>query len=111
MALPYKVKIDNGQEVKTHQINVSAKGQGNSQALVIKAQKGSKYQLQEDIEIKGAVRTVAPDYVKVKRIGKDLHVFFEGQSQANLILQDYYDVIDPEAHALVGQAENGNFYE
>lgn len=50
----------------------------------------------------------APNHIITKRHGKDLHVSFEREGKADdLIIQDFYD---SEDHALIGIAEDGNYY-
>ncbi|KAI9549714.1 putative cell wall protein AWA1-like [Daphnia sinensis] len=54
---------------------------------------------------------MGPEYVKVKRVGKNLHILFEDSQQADVIIEDYYEVMPEGYNGVVGQAENGNFYE
>ena len=107
MAKTYKVIVNTGKEKADPTIEVVQGAGDRGQPVRIKAQAGAKYQLQE-LDRK---KQVAPDGVKVKRVGKDLWVLFEEESQPSLILEDYYDVM-PEGHnGVVGQAEDGLFYE
>ena len=107
MAKTYKVIVNTGKEKADPTIEVVQGAGDRGQPVRIKAQAGAKYQLQE-LDRK---KQVAPDGVKVKRVGKDLWVLFEDESQPSLILEDYYDVM-PEGHnGVVGQAEDGLFYE
>src|SRR5574343_1014429 len=54
-----------------------------------------------------------PQPLKVhgRRVGKDLHVLLEGHPHPDLILLNYYEVMPEGTNSLVGQAENGAFYE
>ena len=50
----------------------------------------------------------APNHIITKRVGKDLHVSFEQEGKEDeLIIQDFYE---NENHALIGLAEDGNYY-
>ena len=103
----YKVLV-NSSKAENKQILEIAQGAGDrGQPARIKAQVGVKYQLEEVAQDKN----VAPQYVKAKRVGKDLHITFEGDSAADLIIEDYYSVMPEGYNAVVGQAENGAFYE
>lgn len=56
-------------------------------------------------------KTTSPKLVKIKRVGQDLEVFFEDSTTADLVFEDYYSEMPADASALLGQAENGSFYE
>jgi hypothetical protein len=107
MAKQYKVIVNNGKAAENKIVEVVAATGRNGQPVRIKAEQGFKYQLQELQRTQEA----APEYVKVKRIGKDLHVIFEGQRDADLIIEGYYEVMTTPYNGLVGRAENGSFYE
>ena len=107
MSKKFKVIVNTGKTENNEALDVT-QGQGaRGQALVIKAKKGAKYQLQDLEKPDGA----APEYVKVKRVGKDLHILFEDSEQADVIIEDYYDVMTEGYNGVIGQAENGSFYE
>lgn len=72
MAKQYNVLVNTASEADNRVLNVPLKKGGKGQALMIKAKVGSKYQLQEITN--GTDKPVAPDYVKTRRVGKDLHV-------------------------------------
>ncbi|UNU73254.1 Ig-like domain-containing protein [Moraxella nasovis] len=50
---------------------------------------------------------VAPDHIVTKRVGNDLHIALDDDGATDLILEDFYD---SENIALIGQAENGEYY-
>ncbi|TDA47889.1 Ig-like domain-containing protein, partial [Burkholderia pyrrocinia] len=52
---------------------------------------------------------VAPENINVKRVGKDLHVSFEGAAadESQLIVEDYYG----QGGELVGKAADGEYYD
>ena len=103
----YKVLVNTGKPENNQLIEITQGGGDRGQPVRIKAQAGVKYQLQETDKN----RNTAPDYVKVKRVGKDLHIIFEDDQSADLIIEDYYSVMPEGYNGVIGQAENGNFYE
>jgi Bacterial Ig-like domain len=106
-AKQYKVVASQGQSNKNLVIDITQGAGDRGDTVRIKAQAGVKYQL---LEV-GKGQNVAPDNVKAKRIGKDLHIIFENDQNADLIIEDYYAVMPDGYNAVIGQAENGNFYE
>jgi hypothetical protein len=106
MAKTYKVIVKTGNE-QSQTIDVRQGAGDSGQPVRIKAQAGAKYQLldgQRNFQN-------APDNVKVRRQGKNLLITFEDETQPSLIIEDYYDVMPEGYNALIGQAENGSFYE
>ena len=63
-----------------------------------------------NVELLDTATGKAPHKISVRRVGKDLHVAFEGGDPAHsdLILQDFYDEND---NHLIGLAENGQYFE
>ncbi|WP_158271648.1 Ig-like domain-containing protein [Limnohabitans sp. 2KL-1] len=107
MSKKYKIVVNSGKSENNQTLD-AAQGQGDrGQPLRIKAQPGTKYQLQEI----GKDKNTAPEYVKVKRVGKNLHIVFEGGNQSDVIIEDYYDVMPEGYNGLVGETHTGNFYE
>ena len=107
MAKQFKVLVNTGNAQNNQVLDVT-QGQGaKGQPLRIAAKAGAKYQLQELDKNKEA----APEYVKVKRVGKNLHILLENSTEADIIIEDYYEVMPEGYNGVVGQAENGNFYE
>ena len=103
----FKVIVSTG-HAENNQSQEIAQGDGARGKVVrLKAVAGAKYQLQEV----QAGQNFAPHYVKTRRVGKDLQILFEDETQPSLILEDYYAVMPEGCNAVVGQAENGNFYE
>ncbi|MEY3611243.1 MAG: hypothetical protein RJB14_965, partial [Pseudomonadota bacterium] len=107
MAKTYKVIVNTGKDQADQTIDVVQGAGDRGQPVRIKAQAGAKYQLQEMERQK----QVAPDGVKVKRVGKDLWLMFEEETQPSLIIEDYYEVMPEGYNGVVGQAEDGLFYE
>ncbi|MCP1688674.1 Ig-like domain-containing protein, partial [Pseudomonas nitroreducens] len=68
----------------------------------VKAHAGTKYLLQVDN------KEIAPENVTVKRVGKDLQIFFEGSDKPDLTIQDFFaDGMDGQ---LYGVSEDGQLY-
>ena len=107
MAKKFKILASTGKADtdKTYEVE---QGQGaGAKPLRIQAQAGEKYQLQELDQAQPA----APNYIKVKRVGKHLHILLEGSQEADLILEDYYEVMPEGYNGVVGQDQSGAFYE
>ncbi|MEJ8815192.1 Ig-like domain-containing protein, partial [Variovorax ureilyticus] len=74
----------------------------NAEAPIrIKAQAGSKYLLKLNGE-------AAPENATLARVGNDLHLTLEGDTQPAAILEGYFLLPDPPG--LYGQAEDGQLY-
>lgn len=99
----YKLLINAGSGKNSEAIDLEADAKKPAR---IKAQAGGKYQLQ-DVSKNG----VAPEQVRIKRVGKDLHVSLGEGEATDLIVEDYYTVMPEGYNGLIGQAENGSFYE
>lgn len=53
----------------------------------------------------------APDNIRVQRVGKQLRVFFDGSSQPDLVLDNFYSDSSTDAPvALAGATEQGDLY-
>jgi VCBS repeat-containing protein len=77
-------------------------------ATRIQTQPGVKY-LVKDLAIEGQK---APQWVKVKRVGKHLEITFQSDTEGpDLVLENYYDVVTDDSTSLVGEAQNGSVYE
>jgi hypothetical protein len=107
MAKQYKVLVNTAKAENNKSIDIQQLAGDAGQPVRIKAQAGSKYVLQEV----GSGKTVTPESVRAKRSGKNLEVIFEDGTAADLIIEDYYEVMPQGYNGLVGQAENGSFYE
>lgn len=103
MSKTYKIKVNQGQgEAKFVDIPQTSDGRA---PVVVKAVPGGKYQLMDPST------GYAPENIRASRSGKNLRVFFEGRSQADLVLEDYYEVAPEGYNGLIGEAESGRFYE
>jgi hypothetical protein len=72
----------------------------------IKAVKGAHYQLKDP-----TAKDIGPDYIRSKRVGKNLDVSLYGSKDADLIIEDYYANMAEDGKGLYGMAENGEMYE
>ena len=101
MSKTYKIKVNQGQgEAKF--VDIPTTGDGKT-PMVVKAVPGGKYQLLD------ATTGYAPENIRASRSGKDLRVFFEGRSAADLVVEDYYEVAPEGFNGLIGEAETGRF--
>jgi len=107
MSKKFKLIVSTGNTDNNQTVDVTQGQGGRGQPVLLKAKAGAKYQLL-DLE---KAKAVGPDYVKVKRVGKNLHILFEDSTEADVIIEDYYEVMPEGYNGVVGQAENGNFYE
>ena len=107
MSKKYKVVVNVGKNENNEVIDVVQKQGDRGQTLRIQAKAGAKYQLQEV----GKDKNAAPEYVRVKRVGKNLHLIFEDGTQSDVIIEDYYEVMPEGYNGIVGETEQGIFYE
>ena len=92
------VKVNDASQVASQAQVVTKDGQ----PTVIKANGNANYEFVKENTGR------APDHIVTKRVGKDLHVSFEEEGQdSDLIVEDFYNYNDS---ALIGQAENGQYY-
>lgn len=87
----YKIILSTGKPENDQQIELQQGAGARGQGARLKAQPGMKLQLFEAGLDKQ--KNVAPDYIKVRRKGKDLLLMFEGGTEADLIIEDYYEVM------------------
>jgi large repetitive protein len=108
MAKTIQVFVNTGNE-DTNQAHAFVQGSGDKgKSTRIKAVKGARYQLKDP-----ALKDVGPEYIRSKRVGKNLHVSLEGSNQADLIIEGYYDegYLAQDNTGLYGRAEDGQLYE
>ncbi len=110
MAKIYKVLVNGGSGAESKPISVM-QGVGDKGSPVrIVAQKGVRYELQDEAKGKGA----APDQVRVKRVGNNLTLMFDGSQKPDVVVEDFYalgSANDGNLPVLGGLAENGSVYE
>ncbi len=85
------------------------KGQGaKGQPTVMKAMPGARYEIKD---LAPAEQPVPPK-IKLQRVGKDLNVWFDGESHADLIIEDYFTEPKSEGpNSLYGHTESGQLHE
>ena len=103
----YKVVVTLGKDGPQRILDLQQGAGDKGQAVRLKAEAGARYLVQEITPTKNT----APENLKVRRVGKDLQVIFENDDTPSLIVEDYYQVMPADYNGLVGQAENGAFYE
>ncbi|MCO8074720.1 Ig-like domain-containing protein, partial [Acinetobacter lwoffii] len=78
------------------------------QPVIIQAKKNVNYELLDD------ATQFAPENIKIKRVGNDLHIGLEDGSSdpldTDLIIQDYYGQDGTTTNLLIGLHENGSYY-
>jgi large repetitive protein len=94
-----------GTAAKNDAIEVTSGLGARGQTLHVQAPPGSRVQL-TDLQTQ-----FAPDNIRIKRVGKSLHLAFEGSdiAQPDVIIDNWYD--DNAEARLIGQAEDGRLYE
>ena len=103
MTKSYKIKVNQGGgEAKFVDIPQVS---GSGQPLAVKAVPGGKYQLVD------ASTGYGPENIRASRSGQSLKVYFEGRSQPDLVIEDYYKETPEGFNGLIGEAESGRFYE
>lgn len=107
LARKYNVVVKRGDPKNTETLAVSQGAGDRGMPLRIKAKAGARYEIQEEL----AGNLQGPDYIKIKHVGKDLHLAFKGGQASDVIFEDYYEVMPEGYNAIIGRAENGNFYE
>lgn len=106
MAKTYKILVNDGNSGDIKPILVQ-QGVGDKGVPVrMLAKEGSRIELQDDAKGKG----LAPNQVRLKRMGKDLAIYFDGSQRADLLVEDFYANTTSKPQ-LVGLAENGGTYE
>ena len=92
MAQQFKVLVNAGKSEEVQSLLAEQGAGQRGRPLIIKAKAGAKYQLVEMGKAKGNNTDLAPDNIKAKRVGKHLHLMFETDTVADVIIEDYYDV-------------------
>ena len=98
------VKLHNANKV----ISTFQATKGPDQPVIIQAKKNVNY------EFIDAATQFAPENIKTKRVGNDLHVAFEDDRkhpfETDLIIEDYYNQDGTSTNLLIGLHENGSYY-
>jgi VCBS repeat-containing protein len=112
MAKTYKILVNDGKGTDIQPVRVVQGAGANGEPVRMLAKRGWRFELQDDLKGK----SVAPDQVRVKRVGKSLTLMFDGSQRADVVIEDFYaDNTDADKDngmpKLVGNAENGGMYE
>jgi hypothetical protein len=108
MAKTIKVLVNTGNEETNKTFDV-VQGSGKAgKPTTIKAVKGARYHLEDP-----AAKNVGPENIRSKRSGKNLHIMLDGSSEADLVIEGYYDdaMLTENNRGLYGRAEDGQLYE
>jgi VCBS repeat-containing protein len=108
MAKTIKVLVNTGNEQTNKTFDVTQGSGKAGKPTAVKAIKGARYQLEDP-----AAKNVGPENIRTKRVGKNLHVMLDGSSEADLIIEGYYDedMLTETNRGLYGRAEDGKLYE
>ncbi len=112
MAKTYKILVNDGKGTDIKPVSVEQGVGAKGEPVHLVAKRGWRFQLQDELKGKG----LAPDQVRLKRVGKDLVILFDGSQRADVVIEDYYaENTDKDKDngmpTLVGNAENGGMYE
>lgn len=108
MAKTIQAFVSTGSE-DTNQTHNFEQGNGDrGQPTRIKAVKGARYQLKDP-----SANEVGPEYIRSKRVDKNLHVSLYGSKEADLIIEGYYEegFLAQGSTGLYGMTESGEIYE
>lgn len=92
----------NGKKIKSYEV---LQGTGDDgQTLRIQAESGTHYELYDPRTERG------PVHVRAKRAGRDLEIFFEGSTQADIVVEQYYNeaVVEFPKDSLTGLLPKGD---
>ena len=112
MAKTYKILVNDGKGTDIQPVRVVQGAGANGGPARLLAKRGWRFELQDDLKGK----SLAPDQVRIKRMGKNLTLMFDGSQHADVVIEDFYAENtdkdkDNGSPKLVGTAENGGMYE
>jgi VCBS repeat-containing protein len=110
MAKTYKVLVNDGKGAENNVVQVLQGSGDKGGAVRLVAQRGARYELQDVTKGKG----YAPDQVRIKRVGNNLTLMFDGSQAPDVVVEDYYSPSlkgEGATPVLAGLAENGSVYE
>ncbi len=112
MAKTYKILVNDGKGTDIQPVRVVQGAGANGGPARLLAKRGWRFELQDDLKGK----SLAPDQVRIKRMGKNLALMFDGSQHADVVIEDFYAENtdkdkDNGSPKLVGTAENGGMYE
>jgi hypothetical protein len=86
MAKNIQVLVNTGNPDTNKTVEVIQGNGKRGNPTTIKAVKGARYQLEEQ-----TAKNTAPEIIRSKRVGKNLHVMLNGSKEADLIIENYFD--------------------
>jgi hypothetical protein len=107
MSKQFQILIRGNQKNIEQTLDIEQGAGDRGQTQRIKANKNFKYQVQD----LGKDPQAAPDQLKVRRKGNHLEITFEGGTEPDLIIEEYYTETPPGINTVIGQAEDGLFYD
>ena len=108
MASSIKIVVNTAKQ-ETNQTVEVLQGSGDAgQPTRIKAVKGARYQVEDP-----TAKNTAPQHLRTKRVGKNLHITLDGSTESDLIIDDYYDEAfqGEGGGGFYGRATDGSIYE
>ena len=107
MSKTIKVTVHAASEQANQTVNVMQGSGKAGQPTHIRAIKDARYQLQDANN-----NNVAPEKINAKRVGKNLHLSLDAGSDADLIIDGYYDVhTTTESGSIFSQMPDGSVHE
>jgi VCBS repeat-containing protein len=108
MAKTYKILVNDGKSTAAEAISVKQGVGDKGMPVRLLAKQGWRIELQDELKGKG----LAPNQVRLKRLGKDLAIYFDNSQRADALIEDFYpETKSDNSPKLVGLAENGSRYE
>ena len=107
MKKQYRVVVTTGTKAENMALELEQRAGDLGRAVRIKAKTGAKYLLEEV----GTDHRGSPVRIQVRRQGKDLEIRFEGGTEPDLIIENYYGEVHAGDKAILGQGGDGRYYE
>ena len=107
MKKQYRVVVTTGTKAENMALELEQRAGDLGRAVRIKAKTGAKYLLEEV----GTDHRGSPVRIQVRRQGKDLEIRFEGGTEPDLIIENYYGEVHAGDQAILGQGGDGRYYE
>jgi uncharacterized membrane-anchored protein len=106
MSKTLKLTVQTANEQGAQTFNVIQGGGKTGQITTVRAVPAARYQLQD------ADNNAAPEKIKAKRMGKNLHLSLDASNEADLIIEGYYDVhTGTESGSIYTQLQDGAIHE
>lgn len=108
MSKDIRVLVNTGNKASSPIFDVVPGGGAKNQVARVKAIPGARYQFEDAV-----AQNAGPEKIRSQRVGKDLHVMLDGNAEADLIVENYYDdtLLTDNNRGLYGRADDGKLYE